>query len=248
MPITARVVSIQYLLRLVVLALCLQVGAAAADPREVRFGAFITSISDLDPDDGSFRMVGYIWTVDPAARFNPVGQIEVLARESRVQPIAQTVLPDGALYVAASFDAIADHDFDVRAYPFERSVLGLQFEAVEDATELVFAPDRADSRIADFAVGPGWHINALVLRVMRPGADAAGAEVAAGEAVAGVVEAEVGLATRAGPGLEEVRLGAVHVRAEAGQEHHARAPALAPAIGDAAAVGELQRRMVHAGK
>jgi hypothetical protein len=130
----------------------------------VRFGAFITSISDLDPDDGSFRMVGYIWTVDPAARFNPVGQIEVLARESKIQPIAQTVLPDGSLYVAASFDAIADHDFDVRAYPFERSVLGLQFEAVEDVTELVFVPDRRDSRIADFAVVPGWHIDGLELR------------------------------------------------------------------------------------
>ena len=49
-------------------------------------------------------------------------------------------------------------------------------------------------------------------------------EVARGRAVAGIVEPQVGLAARPRPGLQELRLGPGHVRAEAAEEHHPRRP------------------------
>ena len=69
-------------------------------------------------------------------------------------------------------------------------------------------------------------------RCRRPG-------IPPGGAVPGVVEAEEAPALRPRPGLEELRLGAGHVRVEAAEEDHARPPARAQAIGDAAAVRQL---------
>jgi hypothetical protein len=158
----ARAVCLaRLLLSLIVLAPALGGGAAFAAPREVRFGCFVTSISNLSPADGSFRMVAYIWTVDPAGTFDPATDLQVLARESLITAATRTTLPDGSVHAAAVVDATVDHAYDVRAYPFDRETLRLRFESVEDSTELVFVPDRADSRIADFVELPGWHIDRL---------------------------------------------------------------------------------------
>ena len=94
--------------------------------------------------------------------------------------------------------------------------------------------------------GPSVSRSDGVAGVVRPVADAAGEEVAGGGAVAGVVEAQVGLAAGARPGLEEMRLGAGHVGAEAAEEDDARPAPLAAAIGDAAAVGQVEHVGVHA--
>ena len=45
-------------------------GGAAAQPRDVEVGAFVSSLSDINPSDGSFRVVLYVWFNDPAGRFN----------------------------------------------------------------------------------------------------------------------------------------------------------------------------------
>lgn len=58
--------------RLVLVGLALMVGAALgaaarAEPREVRVGFYVTSISDIDLADGSFRIVADVWFNDPAS-------------------------------------------------------------------------------------------------------------------------------------------------------------------------------------
>lgn len=90
--------------------------ARPLEPRHVRTGVFITSISDLEPADGSFRLTGYIWFNDPAARFDP-RHSRILARTLAVTATEQKVLPDGSGYSTAYFDAVIDLQFDVTRYP-----------------------------------------------------------------------------------------------------------------------------------
>ncbi len=161
MPKRAGATALGWLLTLALAALLLGSGPAAAEPRQVRFGCFVTSISGLSPADGSFRIAVYFWTVDPAARFDPVQELQVLARQSQISPAERMLLPDGSLYVSATIDAVVDHDYDVRDYPFERDTMVLKLESNQDTSELSFVPDSANSRIADFADLPGWRIDGL---------------------------------------------------------------------------------------
>ncbi|QLQ19821.1 MAG: hypothetical protein HZT43_16035 [Exiguobacterium profundum] len=48
---------------LILLVLLVASATATAEPRQVRLGVFITSVSDLDAADGSFRLSGYLWLV-----------------------------------------------------------------------------------------------------------------------------------------------------------------------------------------
>ena len=55
-----------------VLALALPIGlpaAALAQGRDIEVGAFVTALADIDPQDGSFRIVLYAWFNDPAGKF-----------------------------------------------------------------------------------------------------------------------------------------------------------------------------------
>ncbi len=63
--------------------------------------------------------------------------------------------------------------------------------------------------------------------------------------MAGVVEAQERPAEASRPVFEELRLGAGHVGAEAAEKHDAGASAGRAAAGDAAAVGEVERFVVH---
>ena len=137
---------------------------AAAEPRNVRFGGFVTSISGLDPSDGSFRISAYVWTVDPAGTFDPASGLQIIARELHITDDSRMTLPDGSLYIGATVNAVIDHGFDMSDYPFERDTLTLTIESDEDSSRLVFVPDQADSRIADFVDLPGWHIDGVEIR------------------------------------------------------------------------------------
>ncbi|MCH5378040.1 MAG: hypothetical protein JJ992_29130 [Planctomycetes bacterium] len=72
---------------------------AQATPHEVRVGIFVTSISGIDPHDGSFRIAGYLWFVDPTGTFDPEEDFELFARSATLDVFIQRTLPGGATYV-----------------------------------------------------------------------------------------------------------------------------------------------------
>lgn len=137
--------------------------AAGAAPREVRVGAFVTSLSGLDFADGSFRIAAFLWFVDPAGTFDPVRDLQVLARQSTLAPAERLVLPDGAVYSTVQVTAVVDQSYDLRNFPFSRQSLILRLETSQEIGDLIFVADNADSRIADFVRLPSWNITALRL-------------------------------------------------------------------------------------
>ncbi|MEI4470804.1 hypothetical protein [Frigidibacter sp. MR17.24] len=140
-------------------------GGALAQPapREVRTGAFVTSLHAIDPGDGSFGLSGYVWFSDPGGSFDPAHDMEILAREVVVTPFVRSRRPDGSVYAVVAFRVVVDHAFDLRRYPFDRQHLSLPIEAAETADRIVLVPDRADSVISDEVHLPGWRIGALAL-------------------------------------------------------------------------------------
>lgn len=148
---------------LILLVLLVASATATAEPRQVRLGVFITSVSDLDAADGSFRLSGYLWLVGAGDPLDPQKDIELMARQAEVTPFVTTRLPDGLSYVAASFDAVVDKAFDLGDFPFDRQDLTLTIEARDSSLSLSLVPDQRDSALSQDIQIAGWDVGKLRL-------------------------------------------------------------------------------------
>ncbi len=159
-----RAVTARLWARVLIAALGVLMAAGAAvqaEPRDVRVGVFITSLSGLDPADASFRVTAYLWTTDPDGTFDPETDLEVLGRQFSIRRLTSMLLPDGRFYTAVLIDAVVDQRFDVRAYPYDSQTLTVQLESTSDITQLRLMPDASESRLADFLQMPGWEATGL---------------------------------------------------------------------------------------
>ncbi|MDK3019893.1 ligand-gated ion channel [Pseudodonghicola flavimaris] len=132
--------------------------AAETLPREVRVGVYVTSVFDVEPSDGGFGIAGYAWFIDPEGTFDPEHGMQLLARSAQTRIFVDTELEDGARYAVMEFQAVYDHAFDVRNYPFDRQSLPMVIEAASTVSDIVFVPDTRDSRVASNVRAPGWSV------------------------------------------------------------------------------------------
>ena len=135
--------------------------ATASDARDVRVGVFVTSLSGIEPSDGSYRIEGYAWFIDPAGTFEPDRDLQIIARSSSSTLYRRTALADGATYTLIRFGALVNQAFQIPPYPFDSQSLRLSVEAADVETGITFVPDESDSRIADFVHAPGWRVSGL---------------------------------------------------------------------------------------
>ena len=134
-------------------------GPANATAGRGKTGLFITSVSGIDPADGSARITGYVWFVSPHGTFDPLKDVEWFGRSSKVTEIARAQLPSGDDYTAVEVELMTDQQYDLRNYPFDRQSLNIKIESVKDATNIVLAPDVTDTRVADFVKMQGWQFD-----------------------------------------------------------------------------------------
>jgi len=134
-------------------------------PTPITFGVYVTSLSGIDPSDGSFAVSGYAWFLaPPGAAFDPAHDIELFGRSTRMHPFAAATLADGTRYNVITFSAQVDQAYDVSRYPFDRQALQFYFEAAQPAQDLVFVPDAADTRIAQEVRAPGFRVGGIGLQ------------------------------------------------------------------------------------
>jgi hypothetical protein len=135
---------------------------AAADaesvPQPVRVGLYVTSISDIDFANGSFAISAYAWFVHHSAEYEPTSQIAVGARESSVETIRRSSLPDGGFYDWVRLKATVDQDFTYDRFPFDQQSLRLVIEAEDPVTLVQLMPDEVDTRIAETVALTGWDV------------------------------------------------------------------------------------------
>ena len=142
---------------------------ALADPGQstairVKFGLYVTSLSGIDPADGSFAIEGYAWFVaPPGADFDAAHDIELFGRHVTMTPFLSKPLKDGHLYSVMTFSGVIDHAYDVSRYPFDRQDLQLHFEAARPADDILFMPDATDTRIAREVRAPGFRVTGITL-------------------------------------------------------------------------------------
>lgn len=143
----------------------LAAGGAAAQPRDVEVGAFVTSVSDISHANGTFRVAAYVWFNDPAGRFDLERDAYVIARTVNFSEIETEPAPGGGTYTIARLEAQVDQEFDFRAFPFDRQRLTLRLEATENTGGLRFVADADGTSISEYLTLIGWHVEGASIEV-----------------------------------------------------------------------------------
>jgi hypothetical protein len=150
-----RAIALLWLLAAPGLALAQDSGQAT----EVRVGLFVSSLSNINFADGSFRIGADAWFVYPSGEFDPMKQLELGARQGQITSISKERLPDGSTYEWGNITATVDHDFTFDRFPFDKQTLQLVVEAVNPINRVRLVPDMKDTRIGDLVAITGWDVS-----------------------------------------------------------------------------------------
>ena len=144
----------------------LLVGAAGrAQDRDIEVGAYVSSLSDIRPDDGSYRVVLFAWFNDPAGRFDATRDLYVNARTSSVTEIDRETTPGGGSYSYVRIDALVSDEFAFQHFPFDRQTLTLRLEPEESTDTLRFVPDAEDTGASPDLQLIGWQLEGVRIGV-----------------------------------------------------------------------------------
>ena len=143
------------------LALAATPAMPQAGPSEAKMGFMVTSLSRIDPADGSFDLSAFAWIMAPDGAFDPANQLQILARRSAIETVQQAPIGDGSTFTGLRIEATLDQAFSLRDFPFDRQTLRINVETEVPADRLRFVPDEHDTRLADYLVVNGWKVTGL---------------------------------------------------------------------------------------
>ena len=145
------------------IALLIFPGPGHAADRDVRVGAFITNLSNIDQANSTFEITFYAWFIDPAGTFDPRTDMYVIARSSSIDEVEVLPLAGGATNVTARISAVVDQAFDLSEFPFDSQVLVVRLEGAYGVDELRFVPDHEPPQVADYVRTAGWGVDGVSL-------------------------------------------------------------------------------------
>lgn len=143
--------------------------ASAADkpppPAEVRVGAFVKSLSDLNSTSNTFTADFWLWFVHTStAELKPLKTAEPdNARDFRLS--LETTEKFGAeRYHAAKVRGVFNHAWDVRNFPCDRHELTIKLsEAQLEAAQVRYTADSAGASFDPAIVVEGWKVEKVAL-------------------------------------------------------------------------------------
>ncbi len=147
---------------------CAPLARAAEDnspPVEVRVGAYVNSLSDLNSTNNTFIADFWLWFVHPrAVDLKPLKTVEPEnAREFRLS-LETTEDYDTERYHAAKIRGVFNHAWDVRNFPYDRHQLTIALsEGQLGAGRFRYGVDSANTAFDPALVVDGWKVEKVEL-------------------------------------------------------------------------------------
>ena len=162
---------------LVVALVCLLFPAAGAaqdsGPTEVRVGALVNDIQQLDLQSHSYNVDLYMWfkwdnpDIDPSRTFEFMNAFELWGHILTYESEEPLELPDGSLYQVVRNQGKFNAKLPLGRYPFDTQDLVVAVEnTTADNTEVVFVPDRRPIALSEDLTLPGWKFEKPSLEVI----------------------------------------------------------------------------------
>jgi len=133
--------------------------ATAQQPQQLRIGAYLTGLGDLDPAKKSFSAAFWMWSVGSAAEVTALEQLEFPNAIKVESPnVLEEETPQG-IWTQRKVVGSFRHEWDLRRFPFDRQRLLIKLEETEkDLSRRVYLADTANSSFDPEASPPGWRI------------------------------------------------------------------------------------------
>ena len=159
-------------------ALCCLLAAVTASaqdskPTEVRVGALVNDIQQLDLQSHSYNVDLYMWfkwknpDMDPSRSFEFMNAFELWGHILTYETDKPEKLPDGTLYQVVRNQGKFNAKLPLGRYPFDEQDLVVAIEDSDfDNRDLVFVPDRRPIALSDDLTLPGWNFDEPTLEVV----------------------------------------------------------------------------------
>ena len=143
--------------------------ATAANPQQVTLGAYLTSLYDIDNDDGTFSADIWVWT-KTKSKYNISNSLEISLLSSKVPHSSEVLetkrLKNGDLYIQRKISGTFIHDYNLTNFPFDTQKLTVSFEDADlDKDNLQFIPDPASGYDKAISVD-GWNVLGTTIRAV----------------------------------------------------------------------------------
>ena len=143
--------------------------AAAADPQKITLGAYLTSLYDIDNDDGTFSADMWVWTKSKL-KYNIGNSLELSLLSSKVPHTSEVLeskqLKNGEHYIQRKISGTFVHDYNLTNFPFDTQKLTVNFEDADlNKDNLQFITDPASGFDKEISVD-GWNVLGTTIRTI----------------------------------------------------------------------------------
>jgi hypothetical protein len=147
--------------------------AQDSKPTEVRVGALVNDIQQLDLQSHSYNVDLYMWfkwknpDIDPSRSFEFMNAFELWGHILTYETEEPEKLPDGSLYQVIRNQGKFNAKLPLGRYPFDTQDLVVAIEnTTADNSEVVFVPDRRPIALSEDLTLPGWKFEEPSLEVI----------------------------------------------------------------------------------
>ena len=143
--------------------------STAPSPQQVTLGSYLTSLYDIDNDNGTFSADIWVWT-KTKFKYNIGNALETSLLSSQAPHFSEVLdtkrLKNGDYYTQRKISGTFVHDYNLTNFPFDTQKLTVNFEDSDlNKDSLQFIADSASGYDKAIAVD-GWNITGVTVRTV----------------------------------------------------------------------------------
>lgn len=148
-----------------ILATLIFLAGAAQATEQVKIGAYVMRLNDLNPSTASFATDVWVWTLSSAASpLHPIQTLRLQDTKSVTADVPGEADMNGIRWGYREFAAVMNKHWDTRSFPFDHHTLAIRVaETIADAKTLKYVPDGIGSHIDPRVEIPGWRFTRVRL-------------------------------------------------------------------------------------
>lgn len=133
-------------------------------PDTCRVGAYLVALTAFEPEADTFRADLWLWSVCPDGERRPLASMEFVSAEEIEERLVSDIPRGASVWSQRKVRGTFRHDWDERAYPFDRHALEIVLEeGIEDATQFRYEPDTTNTVFVPAEPLPGWTVTGFAL-------------------------------------------------------------------------------------
>lgn len=158
MQLYRRYIALAY--AIVILSLVAPATAASPEVSRCKFGAYITSLQDVDTVKQTFSADAWIWTVCPNITMQPLQTAEFTTAQSVTAVLDSTFPRPTGYWSQRKISGTFRTDYDLTSFPFERHrlVIGIE-EGEQDTSTFDYELDDLNSGLSPSIQLAQWKVD-----------------------------------------------------------------------------------------